>query len=159
MNSPLIARTLLNAFCALAVPAAAYAQYGSLGLLGDKAGVAVDTKGVFHTAAEYRGKQPPWLTDRVRAVAPDYPLADRARHHQGTGVFRLTLDLKTGTVSTVTTLKTTGFSTLDSAAAAAFRRWRWKPGKWKDIVMPVTFEMASGPRSPLSPGTSRLPPP
>ena len=59
-------------------------------------------------------------------------------------MFRLTLDLKTGTVSKVTVLQSTGAAMLDASAIEAFRRWQWKPGKWKEIDMPITFTMRPG---------------
>jgi TonB family protein len=72
------------------------------------------------------------------------------------GIFRLTLDLKTGAVTRVTIVKSTGFLTLDRAAMAAFRRWRWKPGKWKEIDMPIRFSLSSS-RPRLPPGAVRIP--
>jgi TonB family protein len=118
---------------------------------------AVDAKGVRHYREDYPQHHAPWmLDDTIRAFGPDYPRSDRMRYHQGIGLFRLTLDLKTGAVSRVTILRSTGFSTLDSCAVAAFRHSLWKPGKWREINIPVTFQMSSGPR-PLKPGETRLP--
>lgn len=68
---------------------------------------------------------PPWFHDRVKAFAPDYPDRDRAKRNQGAGLFRLTLELKTGAVLRVTMLKSTGFVTLDRSTISAFRRWRF----------------------------------
>src|SRR5437763_13319483 len=156
MNWRVIARTISTALCAILVTVACYANVDSLAVIGDKAGTAVDMKGVRHTPAEYRPRKPPWLEDQIHSVAPGYPYADRAQHHEGTGVFRLVLDPKTGAVATVTMLKSSGFGSLDAAAVAALRQWRWKPGKWKEIDMPVAFKMGL-PRN-LPPSTTRLPP-
>ena len=82
---------------------------------------AVDAKGVRHDGNSYPRKHPPWLDDRVKTVAPDYPYAERARHHQGAGWYRLELDLKTGIVAQVIIAKSTGFSELDQCAVSAFR--------------------------------------
>jgi TonB family protein len=115
---------------------------------------AVDAKGVRHSASN--GKSAPWLDDRVKAVAPEYPYADRARHHTGTGRFRLELDLKTGVVNKVTVTKSTGFHTLDNRVIAALLHWRWKPGRWKEIDFPVEFKLGRPPR-PLPSGSVPLP--
>jgi TonB family protein len=117
---------------------------------------AVDAKGVRHRQDRRLRELPPWIQDRIKAFAPDYPRADRAKRNEGTGLFRLTLDLETGAVTRITMLKSTGFVTLDRCAIASFRHWRWKPGKWKEIEMPITFKMGSRP-SPLPPGAVRIP--
>lgn len=116
---------------------------------------AVDAKGVRHRSDDYR-EGPPWLDDRVQAFAPDYPYADKKQRHEGVGLFRLALNVKTGVVEGITVLRTTGYNTLDNSAVASFRRWRWKPGKWKQVDVPVTFAVSS---SPLPPGSVRLPRP
>jgi protein TonB len=126
-----------------------------LGLTGIESS-AIDAKGVRHSSKKYPGSFAPWIQDRVKAFAPDYPYRDRAQCNEGTGVFRLVLDLKTGAVTRVTMVKSTGFVTLDRAATAAFRRWRWQPGKWKEIEMPITFTISLRSIRP-PPGAVRLP--
>ena len=116
---------------------------------------AVDAKGIRHFSEKYPRNVPPWIRDRIKAFAPDYPNRDRAERNEGTGVFRLILDLKTGAVTRVTIVKSTGFATLDRSTIAAFRRWRWKPGKWKEIEMPVRFTMSWRPPK-LPPGAVRI---
>ena len=86
-----------------------------------------------------RGESASWALDQVDAVAPAYSYDDRLKRHQGKGLFRLTLDLKAGTVTSVFIVKSTGFATLDKSAITSFRQWRWKPGKWRQIVMPVIY--------------------
>lgn len=83
------------------------------------------------------------MTDRIKIVQPDYPVGARARHNQGTGFFRATLDMKTGSVTDVSVLKSTGSSELDASAARAIRQWRWRPHMWKEVNVPVTFTMGS----------------
>jgi periplasmic protein TonB len=99
---------------------------------------AIDAKGVAHLSTEY-GEHPPWMNDLIHAVTPDYSYGERAMGHGGTGQFRLVLDLKTGAVTNVTVIRSTGFPGLDRAAMAALRKWRWKPGRWKEIGLPYTF--------------------
>ena len=102
---------------------------------------AVDAKGVRHQISEYGEGRAPWDADMVKFVKPDYPSEYRARHIEGTGLFRITLDVKTGSVANVAVLKSTGSSGLDASAARAIRQWRWRPQSWKEIEMPVTFTM------------------
>jgi TonB family protein len=99
---------------------------------------AIDAKGVAHLSTEY-GEHPPWMDDVIHSVTPDYPYSSRAQRNEGTGQFRLILDLKTGAVTNVMVIRSTGFPGLDRSAIAAFRQWRWKPGRWKEIGLPYTF--------------------
>jgi TonB family protein len=100
---------------------------------------AVDAKGVRHRGVDYPGIHPAWQHDMIKAVAPNYPDRDRILRHKGEGLFRLTLDLKTGSVTKVTVIKTTGFPALDTSAVTSLRQWRWKAGKWRAIDIPVRF--------------------
>jgi TonB family protein len=84
----------------------------------------------------------PWQHDLIKTAPPVYPYADRARWHQGIGLFRLTLDKKTGSVVRVTVDKSTGYKTLDDSAIAALKQWRFRPGKWKEVRVPVNFVMS-----------------
>jgi TonB family protein len=118
--------------------------------------VAIDVAGVRHRSSDYHGQRPPWMADQVRTMGPEYPYEDRRNHREGAGVFRLALNLRTGAVSNVTILKSTGFRSLDQSAVIALRQWRWKPGKWKQIEMPVNFTMTKGPSRP-PPGADILP--
>jgi TonB family protein len=59
----------------------------------------------------------------------------------------------------VTVLRSTGYANLNNSAMVALGRWRWKPGRWKEVDMPITFEMVSRPPTRLPPGATRLPPP
>ena len=143
---------------ALASTDYAYAERGSYAYQKPKGGTAIDIKGKRHTASEYPNQQAPWnFRDRIAAAAPTYPLEDRARRHQGTGFFRIIIDPKTGGVIQVTVVRSTGYVTLDACAVAALRRWRWKRGTWKEVDLPVTFEMAPRAGTTPPPGTIPLP--
>ena len=102
---------------------------------------AVDVKGVRHRTSDYGEGRSPWDADMIKLVKPNYPAEYRARHIEGTGLFRVTLDVKTGTVSNVAVFKSTGSSGLDASAVRAIRQWRWRPERWKEIDVPVTFTM------------------
>src|ERR1051326_1574686 len=103
---------------------------------------AVDAKGVRHTTPAHSARISPWMQDGIKLVAPSYPIEDRRLNHTGIGLFRVYLDLSTGAVKQVSVLKSTGFATLDDSAITAFRLSRLKPGKWKEIDVPVKFIMA-----------------
>jgi outer membrane biosynthesis protein TonB len=51
------------------------------------------------------------------------------------------VDLSTGSVAQVTVRKSTGYKTLDAAAVRALKRWRFKPGSWKTLDIPLDFKM------------------
>jgi outer membrane biosynthesis protein TonB len=56
----------------------------------------------------------------------------------------------------VIAVRSTGYGLLDSAAIAALRRWRWKPGTWREVDMPIAFQKVSGPPKMAPPGTVQL---
>jgi len=109
---------------------------------------AVDAKGVRHSGSEYRGR-PPWLDDYVYGSIMSYPSEERAFFHQGRTVLDLTLDVRTGSVTNIRIIKSSGFPALDESAVKGMAPRRWKPGTWKEIVMPVTFKLSSTPRPPV----------
>jgi TonB family protein len=89
------------------------------------------------------GKTPPWVAFAIMHPTPNYPYAERSSRHEGSGVFRLIIDPKTGTVARVLVEKSTGSKSLDDCAIRAYLQWRWKPGTWKEVIFPVTWVMAS----------------
>src|SRR4051794_58103 len=129
------------------------ASSGYLGHGGTSA--AIDAKGVFHKGREYAGI-PPWFKERLRSPGPEYPYSERLYRHQGVGMIRLKLDMKTGVVTKAIVFKSTGFPGLDQSALSAFKRWTWKPGRWMEIYLPVTFEIRA-PGSPLPSDAVHLP--
>ena len=104
-------------------------------------GSAIDAKGVRHSYRISSGTELPFIKDQLAAIGPNYPFNDRTFHHEGTGVFRLTVNVETGSVANVTTVQSTGFKSLDESAVSTLRKWRWKPHTWKEVEMPVTFEI------------------
>jgi TonB family protein len=104
---------------------------------------ATDAKGVRHAASEYHGKKPQWVIDAIHVVRPDYPSWNQRRGHQGLGVFRVTIDAATGGARNVTIVRSTGHVDLDRKSLLALRQWRWKPGTWSEVDVPIVF-VASG---------------
>jgi TonB family protein len=100
---------------------------------------AVDANGVRHAAREYHGKKPQWVIDAVHVVRPDYPSWNERRGHQGLGVFRVVIDPATGAARAVTIVRSTGHVDLDRKSLLALRQWRWKPGTWSQVDVPVVF--------------------
>jgi TonB family protein len=103
---------------------------------------AVDIKGQRHLGSrDFPGLDEPWIRDRIVYRHPKYPSNDNAHYHQGDGLFRITLDPKTGLVTKVAVVTSTGFVSLDNSAVAAIRKWRWKPGRWREIDIPIRFHI------------------
>lgn|SRR5262249_14003886 len=80
---------------------------------------AVDAKGVRHQASEYPKGHAPWIEDEVKTVKPDYSYTETARRMGGFGFYRVTLDLKTGSVTKVTVIQSTGVPVLDDSCEGA----------------------------------------
>jgi TonB family protein len=105
---------------------------------------AVDAAGKRHLGSrEFPGLEEPWIRDRLKFVAPVYSYGDRLTRRQGDGLFRIYIDLKTGFVTQVAVVKSTGFWSLDTSAVNAIHKWGWKPGTWKEVDMPMRFLMGS----------------
>ena len=107
----------------------------------------VDVKGFRHSGSDL-------LNDLIVTSRPVIPSSVRMGGRSGSGLLRLTLDLKTGSVTRVAIVRSTGSPAYDDSAIEAFREWRWKPGRWKEIDVPITFGpgsregMTIGPRPP-----------
>lgn len=72
----------------------------------------------------------------------EYPYEDRRSYHEGSGLYRITLDPETGVVRNVTVLKSTGWISLDNAALRGLRQLRMKPGKWKQVDFPFVYMLS-----------------
>jgi TonB family protein len=71
--------------------------------------------------------------------APEYPTRARQQHLTGSGLFAIHV-LPDGEVARVETLKSIGHRSLDAAAIAAFRRWKFAryPAPWI-IKVPIRY--------------------
>jgi len=112
-------------------------------------------KGFIMTRTAIKATHLGWLIV-LEDPAPDYPIEERRMRHQGRAIVRLTLDLSTGHVVKASLVKSSGYPMLDRCAIAAFSRWTWRPGKWKEINLPVTFRMGDASQPPPR-GSVRLP--
>ena len=83
----------------------------------------------------------------LRAPHPVYPDAARRNWLEGSGVFELTVR-PDGTVTDVTTVRSTGHSLLDRAALQTLKTWQIRPlPEIGHIRVPVRFVMNRGGRS------------
>jgi len=102
--------------------------------------MAIDAKGVKHTPSDDPDGLAPWMEDITKRVQPEGPHnSDRQFEGEGLGVYRVTIDLKTGIVTDVTIVRSTEYPRLDANARVALRQWRWKPEKWRQVDIPVVF--------------------
>jgi TonB family protein len=100
---------------------------------------AVDAKGVRHQAKDYPKGHAPWMADVTKQIAPEYSKLDQAHRVGGFGLYRVDVDLKTGSVKKVSVTQSTGVATLDASAMRALGQWVWKRGKWKEVDVPIAF--------------------
>ncbi|HZS16491.1 MAG TPA: energy transducer TonB [Candidatus Udaeobacter sp.] len=71
---------------------------------------------------------------------PQYPFEARYVGIGGSGVAVVSVDPSTGLVVSVAMSKSTGNAILDNASLAAFRRWRFAPGRpVSKVHIPVNF--------------------
>jgi TonB family protein len=74
------------------------------------------------------------------APRPEYPLYARKRRWTGVAWYLMHVDTKTGLVTSVEVIQSTGHKLLDQAGLDALRRWKWKPGATAPkIKIPITF--------------------
>ncbi|MBA3830805.1 MAG: TonB family protein [Chthoniobacterales bacterium] len=75
------------------------------------------------------------------APKPEYPELARETHLEGSGRFEGFIDLKTGAVTKVLVVQSTGYRVFDTAAIASIRRWQAKPDTIETFYVPLTFSM------------------
>ena len=76
----------------------------------------------------------------VFAPRPEYPYEARSRKITGSGVCVLALD-PAGNVTDATMAQSIGSPILDNATVSTFRRWRFKPGMYTKVKVPITYTM------------------
>lgn len=92
------------------------------------------------TAAAHRKSESKEEHNFWYAPHMDYPLAARRSHMRGSRVFLLNFR-PDGTVASITVTRSTGHAVLDEAAERAFFRWRARPGVFKQVSIPIRFNM------------------
>ena len=71
---------------------------------------------------------------------PEYPYEARRQKKTGSGVCVLTID-PSGNVSDADMAQSTGTPILDNATVSAFRRWRFPPGAFTKVRVPITYTL------------------
>ena len=84
------------------------------------------------------------LRSAVYSPQPDYPYEARRRRISGAGVVILEIDRATGFVTHAHMDPSTGSSVLDDAALTTFGQWRFNPGIFSKIRIPITFSIETG---------------
>jgi protein TonB len=72
------------------------------------------------------------------AARPNYPTEARLRRWTGAGVFELHVRAD-GTVYEVKVVRTTGHQVLDEEGRSTFRKWRFYPGRFTRVRIPLSF--------------------
>lgn len=76
----------------------------------------------------------------VFAPRPEYPYEARARKITGSGVCVLTVD-PGGSVTDATMAQSIGNPILDNTTVSTFRRWRFRPGMYSKVKVPITYTL------------------
>ncbi|MFN2622011.1 MAG: energy transducer TonB [Chthoniobacterales bacterium] len=69
-----------------------------------------------------------------------YPEEAQKAKTTGSGVYELRID-KAGKISAVAIVKSSGSAVLDKAATTAFKKWRFKPGVFQSVRIPVSWSV------------------
>ena len=95
------------------------------------------------------------MQDVLYKVGPRYPSKYQQARIGGTGRFRMNIDFKTGKVTSVAVVKSTGSDGLDREAIFALRQWRFRPGKVREVELPADITPAQPPQNlEAAPGLS-----
>jgi len=99
---------------------------------------ATSRKIVRDSIADRKGKRKP--VRPAKAERPPYPQFAREQGWEGTVVLRIQVN-QTGTVDSVETRKSSGFSILDESALQSVKTWTFEPAKDGEIPIPVTVDL------------------
>ena len=106
--------------------------------------------GVFSAEAQRHGTNPIVTTGSpaglVKKIEPEYPVAMVIHGAKGRGIFRLTINAKSGLVDECKIVKSTGYKDLNELAAKALLQWQFQPGTRSPIQVPVEFDIQGGNR-------------
>jgi TonB family protein len=75
----------------------------------------------------------------IYAPPPKYPTLPDGQRPEGKGLFICHIDVRTGSVKSVSIAKRTGFAILDAEAVNCLKQWRFKRGCDPDVTIPMTF--------------------
>ncbi|HKS32079.1 MAG TPA: energy transducer TonB [Chthoniobacterales bacterium] len=86
---------------------------------------------------------PPGL---VKKIEPEYPMGYVIHGAKGRGMFRLTINPKSGLVDEVKIMQSTGYQDLNKLAVKALLQWQFQPGTRSPVQVPVDFDIQGGNR-------------
>lgn len=72
---------------------------------------------------------------------PKYPLEARKHRITGMGIFEVRIEPATGLVTSVTVIRSTGFTILDRSATDTLKRWKFRPNTLIRARIPITFSL------------------
>src|SRR5436853_6648107 len=78
------------------------------------------------------------IGNTTAAPGAAYPEEAQKAKTTGIGVYELRID-NVGKISAVAVVKSSGSAVLDSAATTAFKKWRFKPGVFRSVRIPVSW--------------------
>jgi len=93
--------------------------------------------------AEVYTSTPPGLTKKID---PEYPIGFVLHGAKGKGVFRLTINAKSGLVDELKIVQSTGYQDLNKLAAKALLQWQFQPGTRSPVEVTVEFYIHGGHR-------------
>ena len=106
--------------------------------------------GSFSAQAQRHGTNPIVTTGSpaglVKKIEPEYPISVVIHGAKGRGIFRLTINPKSGLVDELKIVKSTGYKDLNELAAKALLQWQFQPGTRSPIEVPVDFDIQGGNR-------------
>jgi TonB family protein len=82
----------------------------------------------------------------VKKIEPEYPMGFVIHGAKGRGLFRLTINAKSGLVDEVKIVQSTGYSDLNKLAVKALLQWQFQPGTHSPVEVPVEFAIQGGNR-------------
>jgi TonB family protein len=107
--------------------------------------------GLSSTHAQRRGLEPQVQTGTppglIKKVEPEYPIGFVLHGAAGKGLFRLTINPKSGEVDEVKVVRSCGYKDLNELAAKALLQWRFQPGTRGPVEVPVEFYVHGGNRT------------
>lgn len=76
----------------------------------------------------------------LAAPGAAYPEEAQRTNTAGSGVYELRID-RAGKISAVAVVKSSRSAVLDKAAVTAFKKWRFKPGVFRSVRIPVSWSV------------------
>ena len=78
------------------------------------------------------------IRNALASPGPAYPEEAQKAKVTGSGLYELRIN-KSGTITSVVIVKSSASKVLDQAATTTFRRWRFKPGIFTSVRIPVSW--------------------